>query len=286
MSYQRTLKFPVKYINLPKDKFVSNNLPDSLELELKASGFDIIHLRLQQHLEPIEIDASSYKPHKGSDYYYITTNTKLDHITRQMHNGMKIMSVFPDTIFLNFSKKISKTVPVRIRVDLNFKQGFQQNDSIVIFPKEIRISGSPLLVEKVKELRAEDLSLKELDRPITIRRALVISSDLKQLEFSSDSVSLKIPVAKFTEGMVEISVETLHVPSGTSLKVFPDKVKITYLVSFDSFEKIKADMFRAVVDYAKLEEGSNKIRVDLQRSPTIIRSVVINPDRVEYIIRK
>jgi hypothetical protein len=286
MNYQRTIKFPVKYINLPKDKFVSNNLPDSLELELKATGIDIIRLRLKQHLEPIEIDASSYKPHKGSDYYYITTNNKLDHIARQMHNGMKILSTAPDTIFLNFSKKISKTVPVRIHVNLNFKQGYQQNDSILIFPKEIRISGSPLLVDKVKELRAEDLSLNELDRPVTIRRSLLIQPDLKQLEFSSDSVSLKIPVTKFTEGMVEIPIETLHVPAGTSLKVFPDKVKITYLVSFDSFEKIKPEMFRAVVDYAKLEEGSTKIRVDLQRSPTIIRSVVLNPDRVEYIIRK
>ena len=286
MQFSASLKFPVKYVNLPKDKVISNNLPDSLEIDLKGSGFDIIRCRLKQHLDPIIVDASTYKPHKGSDYYYVTTNTKHESISRQIGYDFKIISIIPDTIFLNFSKKISKLVPVTAKVNLNFQKEFQLIDSVVIFPKEIRISGSPALVDKVTSLRIQDISLNRLDKAITVRRAVLVNPELKQLEFSVDSVSVYIPVAKFTEGLAEIPLDLINVPPGASLKIFPDKIKITYLVAFDSFEKIKPEMFRAVVDYQKMEPGSSKIHVNLVKSPKNVRAVSWNPESVEFILRK
>jgi hypothetical protein len=285
-EFSTIIRFPVKYINLPKDKIISNNLPDSLELELKASGFDIIRCRMRQQLDPVILDASSYKPHKGSDYYYITTNAKRDNISRQIGSDLHLQSIIPDTIFLNFSKKISKLVPVRAKVDLRFQKEFQLSDSVLIVPAEIRISGSPAAVEKVKELQAQDLTVSGLNKTVNFRRALIKSAELKQLEFSMDSVSIHVPVTKFTEGVEEIPLEAVNLPGGSALKVFPDKIKVTYLVAFDGFEKIKPEMFRAVVDYSKLESGSSKLKVELIHSPSNIRSITLNPERVEFILRK
>ncbi len=286
MQFSASLKFPVKYVNLPKDKVISNNLPDSLEIDLRGSGFDIIRNRLKQHIDAVILDASSYKPHKGSDYYYITTNTKHENISRQIGAEFKIINIIPDTIFLNFSRKVSKVVPVTAKVNLTFQKEYQLSDSIVIFPKEIRISGSPALVDKVTSLRTENINLALLDKSVKLRKALLVNAELKQLEFSVDSVSIKIPVAKFTEGLAEIPLELTNIPPGTSLKIFPDKIKVTYLVAFDSFEKIRPEMFRAVVDYSKLEAGSSKIRVELVKSPKNVRAVSWSPESVEYIIRK
>jgi YbbR domain-containing protein len=286
MVFTTTIKFPVQYINLPKDKLISNNLPDSVEMEIKATGFDIVRCRWKRHLDAVLVDASAYKPHKGSDYFFITTNSKIENIARQIGNDLHVLSVIPDTIFLNFSKKVSRLVPVRAEVKLNFQKEFQQCDSVLIYPKEIKISGSPALVEKVKELRVMDINTSGLNKTVTLRRAIVLSPEFKQLELSVDSVSIHIPVTKFTEGVQEITVEPIHVPAGASLKVFPDKIRITYLVPFDAFDKIKPDMFRAVTDFDKLETGSSKIKVELVKMPGGIRSVAINPDRVEYILRK
>ncbi len=286
MQFTTFMKFPVNYINLPKDKLISNTLPDSLELEVKGSGYDIVRSKLKQHLDPVLIDAGGYKPRKGSDYFFITTNSKLENIARQMGSDLRILAIIPDTIFLNFSRKISKIIPVHADLNLNFQKGYQQSDSMVIFPREIRISGSQTLVEKVKELRTQNIPASGLNKTVTLRRALLLSPELKQLEFSVDSVSIRVPVSEFTEGMREIPVESLNVPTGAALKLFPDKVKVTYLVAFDAFEKIKPEMFRVVADYAKLEAGSSKIKIDLVRSPANIRSVSINPERVEFILRK
>jgi hypothetical protein len=142
------------------------------------------------------------------------------------------------------------------------------------------------LIEKVKELRAMNVNVSGLNKTVTLRRAIILGPDFKQLELSVDSVSIHIPVAKFTEGMQEIAIEPIHVPAGASLKVFPDKIRITYLVAFDVFDKIKPDMFRAVADFDKLEAGSSKMKVELVKMPPGVRSVALNPDRVEYILRK
>ncbi|MFI5149625.1 MAG: hypothetical protein ACHQRM_07810 [Bacteroidia bacterium] len=286
MEFTSVVRFPVKYINLPKDKIVSNNLPDSIELEVKASGFELARYRIRQHLDPLMLDATGYKPHKGSDYYYLTTNSRLDYFNRQLGKEMKVLAVVPDTIFLNFSRKMSKLVPVISHVNVSFRKNFQQADSILIVPREVRISGSPVLLEKVKELHTQDITLTGLEKSCTVRKAILVSADLKQMELSTDSVSIHIPVSKYTEGQTEVSVVIKNVPAGVSLRVFPDKIKITYLVSFDSFDKIKPEMFEVAVDYKKLEEGSSKIHLDLLRAPAQVRSVSLNPDRVEYIVRK
>lgn len=286
MEFTSSIKFPVQYINLPKDKLISNNLPDSIELEVKATGYDIVQCRWRRHLEPVLLDASAYKPHKGSDYFYITTNSRIENITRQVGSQFHLLGVIPDTIFLNFSKKISKLVPVRTNVRLAYENGFQQSDSVLVFPKEIKISGSASLVDKITELHTQEVNVNQLNKTVTLRRAVVISPELKQLELSADSVSIHIPVTKFTEGMQEIPLELVHVPIGASLHVFPDKIKVTFLVAFDAFEKVKPEMFRAVVDYDKLETGSSKMKVELVKAPAFVRSVSSNPDRVEFILRK
>lgn len=286
MEFTTMIRFPVKYVNLPKDKIVSNNLPDSLELEVKASGFEITRYRLLQHIDPVIIDASSYRPLKGSDYYYVSTITRVDNINRQLGKEMKVLNIIPDTIFLNFSKKVSKMVPVLAHVNISFQKNFQQSDSVLIVPREIRISGSPALLDKIKELHAQDVNLGGLNKSQTVRKAIILGPELKQLELATDSVSIHVPVSKFTEGVAEVSLDVLNVPSGISLKVFPDKIKITYLVAFDSFEKIKPDMFQVGVDYQKLEAGSTKIHVDLLHAPANVKVVSLTPDRVEYIVRK
>jgi hypothetical protein len=61
---------------------------------------------------------------------------------------------------------------------------------------------------------------------------------------------------------------------------------VKYNVAFDNYEKINSSMFRAIVDYKKIEPGSNKLKVQLVKYPQEIKAVKINPEKVEYIIKK
>ena len=112
------------------------------------------------------------------------------------------------------------------------------------------------------------------------------SSAMKQVEFSQNSVRVKINVTKFTEAMLELPVEVENLPSGLNLKTFPDKIIVKYQVTFDDYGKINASDFRIAVDYSKIEQGSNKLKVQVLKSPSKVRSVKLSNEKVEYIIRK
>jgi len=75
-------------------------------------------------------------------------------------------------------------------------------------------------------------------------------------------------------------------PAGYGLKTFPDKVSVKYNVAFNDYGKINALQFRAVVDYEKIEPGNNNLKVHLVKYPLEVRSIKLNPEKVEYIIRK
>jgi hypothetical protein len=61
---------------------------------------------------------------------------------------------------------------------------------------------------------------------------------------------------------------------------------VKYNVAFDSYDKISADQFRAIIDYKKAEPNSNKLKIILEKHPQEIRAIKLNPEKVEYILKK
>ena len=91
---------------------------------------------------------------------------------------------------------------------------------------------------------------------------------------------------KYTEGTVEIPLEIINPLSGVNLRTFPSRVTAKYNVTIDNFEKVNPSQFTAVVDCKEIQKESNKLKVQLIKFPSIVNSVKIFPEKVEYIIRK
>jgi hypothetical protein len=96
-----------------------------------------------------------------------------------------------------------------------------------------------------------------------------------------------MPVEKFTEEIEEIEVHPINVQPGYSLKTFPDKVKVRFLVSLSNYNKVDASMFDAVVEADETDmKKRSKLEVRLISSPTFIRITRLEPEKVDYILRK
>src|ERR1700746_1380880 len=111
-EYAVTESFPVNYINLPKDKVISNHLPETIDINIKASGFNLLLYKIKREKETVLLDINGAFPSALKNHYYLLSNSHIDKITAQFSNGIKILKVNPDTIFLNYNKKIRKRVPV------------------------------------------------------------------------------------------------------------------------------------------------------------------------------
>lgn len=285
-EYIIEINFPVQYINFPIDRIVANRLPETIDIEMRSTGFNLLVYKINRKRDTITVDAKDSKHLPSKNNFYILPNARIDKIATQFENDIKIMKVYPDTIFLNYNRKKSKKVSIRTNIKLSFDNLYQQTDSIKLSPAFITVSGASELVDKITFVETKPVKLKKLSDTTTFELRIVKSPNLKLLELSESTIKARVNVTKFTEASIELPIEVENLPPGMSLKTFPDRITVKYNVAFKNYESITHLQFRAIVDYLKIEKGSNKLKIILVKSPSDIRAIKLSPEKVEYIIRK
>lgn len=285
-EYPMTVRFPVSYKNLPQDKVVSNNLPETVDIEIKAKGFNLLAYRFRKTHDTVDIDMKDARALNSRNVYYLLSNSRTDKIRAQFNNEIHVVKINPDTIFINFNKKVNKIVPVKYKLSLLFNKQYNLIDSVTIEPKFITVSAEAEVINKIDTVETLPITVKNLSKKIVVKLPLVKEQEFKHVEFSHAYVNATINVTKYTEASLELPVEVDNLPPGYSFKAFPDKVMVKFNVAFKNYEKINALNFRAVVDFKKIDQESNKLKVQLVKIPDGIRNVKLVTEKVEYIISK
>jgi len=285
-EYTITANFPVNYVNLPEDKVIANQLPRTFDIEIKSSGFNLMMYKFKRHRETLLINIQGAKPLRSKNNFYLNTASTIDKIAAQFNSQIRVLKIVPDTLFFNFNKKVTKAVPVKANIAISCDHQYQQTDSIKLTPTFIKISGAADIINKIDYVETVPVNFKNVDKPLSLKLNILTTQALKQVDLSQTTVKATVNVKKYTEASIELPVEVENLPAGFGLKTFPDKITVKYNVAFDDYGKINALQFRAVVDYAKIESGNNKLKVHLVQFPQEVRSIKINPEKIEYIIRK
>jgi hypothetical protein len=110
------IRYPVKYIKLPRERLIVEEPPVKLNLYLKGPGYSILKLKLSGNRTPVIIDISKVNymrvPGSKSLSYYIVTSGLTKSLTVQLRSGCEITSIKPDTLFFTLDKVVAKSVPV------------------------------------------------------------------------------------------------------------------------------------------------------------------------------
>jgi YbbR domain-containing protein len=285
-DYLTTITFPVNYLNLPGKKVVINELPSNISVNLKTTGFKIMSFGFQKAHEPIEIDVSTSLKNApiNTDVLALPTKLFLSDFSREIGAEVEITGFVPDSIIFNFSDLITRRIPVFLNYKASFEKQFDSTGSPVVSPEFIDVSGPPSVVNQLNYIHTEAVTLTDLKGTVKQKAKLIKN---RNTSYNLDEVEFTLPVEKFTEGSVEIEVNPMNVKEGYSLKTFPDKVKVRYMVALSRYNKINKSMFDAVVDASDLEKSHpSKLSVKLVTTPSIVRTTLIEPENVDYILRK
>jgi YbbR domain-containing protein len=284
-EYVITVSYPANYINPPKDKVVSNDLPGMINIDIRAKGFFLLAYKFKE-AQTVYVDLKGSRPLSSRNNYYLVTDSQINKITEQFSSRIKIQNISPDTIFLNFNKKITKLVPVKSNLTISLDELYQQTDTIRLVPAFVALSGAADVIKNVDHVETSAMSIKNVNKSQEVSLSLINPSKKGDIQMSTPKVKAVVNVKKFTEATVELPIEAINLPIGYTLKSFPDKVVVKYNVAFDSYDKISADQFRAIIDYKKAEPNSNKLKIILEKHPQEIRAIKLNPEKVEYILKK
>ncbi len=286
-TYTGSFIFPVQYINLPVERIVVNDLPKSIVLSVKTTGFHILSYSFSKSMNPVIIDVQASLAGKldiRNDQVSVPSKSFTGDFSRQLGNEYFISGFAPDSIVFSFSYKISKRVPVILQSDIDLEKQFDTTGSALIIPDSVTISGPADLIASVSNVKTEMLRQSGVKNSINTKLDLVserlVATDVNQ-------VTVTVPVEKFTEGTVEVPLHPINVAQGYSLKTFPDKVTVQYRISLSKYNEVRPEMFDAIVDASGLPDPKIKqLKVRLETIPVYVKSVRIDPAKTDYILRK
>jgi YbbR domain-containing protein len=217
------------------------------------------------------------------DFDLLTRNIMED-IKNQLPTDLELVSVSPDTISFLFSDISEKKVPIRANIKLKFASQYNICGDVTFYPDSVIVSGPDVLLDTLKAvytLKREYSNLKAETRD------RVELQKINGINYNQSSVTMQIPVSKFTETSLTLPVNCIHVPDSLKMSVIPDVVTVKFMVSLSNYETVSGSDFRLEVDASRIKgQLSQQLPIELTRLPENIYNILIIPEQVSYILEQ
>ena len=280
-KYVYTAKTVLVYRNFPQKKAFHPLQSDTVDLQVEGTGWQLLFARLRVNPQSISISLD-----KLNNRDYILFSEQLYNVNKQLETSQKIISVRPDTLYFDFSKRTVKKVPVKLITNFSYTQQYGVSDDIEITPNYVTVSGPQQDIEQIREWKTDTLSLQQIQNT-TVTRVAMTQNKLKNVNIFPASVEVKVPVDEFTEKTIEVPLKVLNNSEYYTIKLYPKKVKVTFLVALSSYQQVNEDFIEAAVDVNEWKQlKHNRLSVKLTRFPDYCKLVKTVPEKIDFIIEK
>ena len=250
--------------------------PAQIDVTLRGRGWDL----LNDYMGPTE--PNLHFRLNDSPLQNININQIRAQIQDNLNSGNLIVAqVIPDNIAVQLGENDVKKVRVRAEVDLQFAANHHLQGPVRVEPDSITLYGPAVQLETVNEWFTDPLVRGNVHGNLQELVALQ-TPDLSSIQLSQNEVQVIVPVEQFTEKSIFLPVLVRSAPD--SLKVFPDKIKATFVVGLSSYDTVAARHFALEVDLkdVPLNQTNNTAPVNLTRQPAEVRNVRLSRNAVTF----
>lgn len=272
----------INYLNMPETAALAQNNINELTYDLTANGFEILFYKFKK--PSLDIDVSSYYPN-NEDGFTVPRNKLVQNLSSNFNRYMEIKNLSVDGLKVNLDPIVLKKVRVRAQVDISFKEGFKPIDSVQIKPDSIMLSGPKGILEQINSVSTEVLSLKNVEKSIS-ETVKIKSPSNEIVQIKPSGVTVKWPVAEFSQGKFILPVEVINLPPGLELKLVPERISVSFDIAVNDFTAVNAQNFRVICDYAQRNEKENFMLPTLAKMPAGAVNIVFEPKKVDFFIFK
>jgi hypothetical protein len=283
-SYVTTVVFEVEYTDLPSGRLVQKKPIPELKVAIKGQGFTLIKYKVKRHKILLNLKNIS----KTKEDYYILPNKQIPFLNSQFSNGIEIINIIKDTVFIEMGVSISKKVPVKPNLKIQYKAGYNLVEKLKISPDTVTVSGSKKYIDSITELTTNSLKLDNVFKNIEVELTLLSSFKINQVKMSANKVKISGKVDKFTEGTFRIPVKIINVPEGVHITTFPKEIEAVYQSGLSNFSKIAKNDISVFFDYKQYENDTliTYLTPIIEQKSDYIYALKINPAQLEFLIEK
>ena len=276
-----TIKQALIFKNAPQRRAFHSLQADTVSVTMKGSGWRMLFSKMAEQGKPIKVDLQRLE-HDN----FVVLSTQLDAINAAKDTNNRIIGFAPDTLYFDFSNRSTKRVPIHLQLSVKYDQQYAQSDNIIIKPAYVIVSGPSKQIEKITVWKTDSLTIGNVNETV---RSEVNLEPVKEGNISiyPKTAQVIIPVNEFTEKTIEVPVKLVNNVNYYNVKVFPQKVKVTFTTSLGKFAYMDDDLFEADADLSLWKDhGYSALPVMLTKIPEFCKVVKIEPKNIDFIIKK
>ena len=282
VNYRYSLSVPVQFLNLPTNKLIVGDLPEKLQIDIKASGLKLLLISFRNIVNQLTIDFNSLKTNAKSQAYSISNgNFNLKSV---INFDVEILKIRPDTLFFSLNKGNSKLVPVKANMVLNYSSGYSITSKPTVTPAYINVTGDSLALLQLDTVYTQVLNLKDVHQNYSSTVAL--KKTISAVNYTAKEVQVSFEVDRLTEATLKIPIQIQNKTTKETIKLMPEYVTISYLVAMKEYDHIDANSFKATVNYNFIKLKQKTLPVEISRIPSEVKVLKVEPANISYLIYK
>ena len=279
INYTVTEPLTINIKDTPANLVLTNGT-QKINVTLSSSGFEL----LRYYFKPsprrkVDISLEEVPLHKDSESTYSFGSS---YAKEKIANFLKIetneVSFEENRIILNMEQLDSIKVKVIPNTDITYEKQYNRLGKIQLTPDSITIYGPKNKISEIDNVYTQNLILRNVNQNINVDLPLKLD---KMLKADHNDVNVKIFVEKYTEAVANVPITN---NAKNNLRLFPDKVKIKYMVSLTDYNIIKENSFKVNIDTIDINPENNYLPIYLTDYPNNTKILSIEPKEVEYII--
>lgn len=279
-NYEYQVNSQINFINPPLHKAYHPLQDDTITLKVRGTGWQLLFSKFKLSHKIVNVSLKDLTIKN-----FVTVSNQLPEINRQFESNQRIVSVFPDTLFFDFTSRITKRVPVKLLYKLSFQKAYGISGPIKLDPATVIVTGAAEDLEEINSWKTDSLSMTEINGSINAK--VSFQKGLKNnVDVYPKFVKVEIPVDEFTEKVLEIPIEVQHNP-GRDVKVVPEKAKITLLTALGNYSKIDRESLKVSVDLDKwVKNKYEQLPVQITKFPAFCKLVKTEPQTVDFLVKE
>jgi YbbR domain-containing protein len=277
--YNYTVKRVITYKNAPQKRAFHSLQADSLYITITGTGWQMLFSKINDHDTSVTVDLQSLEREN-----YIVPSLQFKQIPDKdiPHN---VVSIKPDTLYFDFSDRAVKRVPVRLLSSISYQKQFAQSNNARVNPAYVTLTGPKSRISKIMYWDTDTLKANNVDE--TIRAKIPLRLGEGNMSMYPKAVDVVVPVDEFTEKTLQIPVRLTNNYEPYKVKIFPQKVKVTFVTSLKRYAETDENFFEAESDLNLWKQKDySTLPVKMTRVPPFCRIVSIDPPNIDFIIRK
>lgn len=280
-TYNYNVKAVLNYRNVPLKRAFHSLQPDTVSITLQGSGWKMLFARIADQNRAVKVDLRRLDSES-----HVVLSSQLLQINALRMADDRIIAFNPDTLYFDFTNRSVRRVPVQLVRSVKYQQQFMQSGNIVIKPSYVTISGPSSRIDKITVWKTDSLVLKNISDEVRTAVNLTPSAE-GNISIYPKTVQVTIPVEEFTEKTMEVPVKLVGNTDFFNVKVFPQKVKVTFTTSLNRYADIDEGLFEAQANLDLWRRfGYSMLPVKITRMPAFCKIVNIEPHNIDFIVKK